>query len=281
MAAEPRQLLVDVSSLISLLDIYREQMAEYMPSPAATGDAGSSGPAWALRQLIEQQSDTLKEPVDHHAAAVQRVMWMWGGWLRSLDVPVMVYSAPGIRGSERSARGLIEFNPEDFTDSFVIRQQTISSSDRIVAEQQGLELRAAGVIDDERLFAEHFNDPDPRARVIDNYLQRIRDFVILGDPTAVPPGSILEVVALAVQERIPLELAAESPVIADALSRQMAATTEAQQAQAAQQPTGNVAEAAGIRQPGVGASTTLPGTPESGGGGAPRPGAPATAGAVS
>ncbi len=278
MAAEPRQLTIDVSSLLTLLDTYREQMADYMPSAAATGDAGSSGPAWALRQLIEQQSDTLKEPVDHHAAAVQRVMWMWGGWLRSLDVPVMAYSAPGARGSERSARGLIEFNPDDFTDSFVIRQQTISSSDRIVSEQQGLELRAAGVIDDERLFAIHFNDPDPRARVIDNYLQRIRDFVILGDAAAVPPGSILETVALAVQERIPLELAAENPVIADALAREMAATTEAQQAQ---QPVGNVAEPAGIRQPGVGAPLTQAGTSETGGGGPLRPGAPATAGAVS
>ncbi len=277
MAAEPRQLTIDVTSLLVLLDTYREQMADYMPSPAATGDAGSSGPAWSLRQLIEQQSDTLKEPVDHHAAAVQRVMWMWNSWMRTLDVPIMVYTVPGQRGSERSARGLIEFDPADLTDSFVIRQQTISASDRIVSEQQGLELRAAGVIDDERLFAEHFNDPDPRSRVIDNYLQRLRDGIIVGDPNAVPPGSVLHTVMLAVLERLPLELAASSPLIADALARQMAATTEAQQT--VTQQTGNVAEAAGIRQAGVGASTTLPGTAESGAGGSPRPSAPSTAGA--
>ena len=274
-----RQLTIETEGSDRLIEMYFQKLSEAMPSSASQGEGGTSEAAWHAHQMIEQSQQVLREPVDNHALAVKQIEQMWYGWLRTLDVPVYFYAAPGQRSKDREIRGLIEFKPEDLTDSIIVTQQLDSPGDAVIRIQIGMQLRQAGAVDDETFFAEYMRVPDSRQAVKDMYKQQVVSHVMGGIPA--PPGSIIANVADAVRGQTNFQMLQMFPNFAIATAEQMVA-----QAQATAQPgqpgaedgqapnngpmggpgTGdggahgshpNVAGAAGVRVPGMGSASTL------------------------
>ena len=270
-----------------MLRIYLEQLAAAMPSPVTTGASGTSGAAWTAQTLIQQAQETLRQPVDNHARAVQTIIKMCHSWLRELDVPIYFTSAPGYRKNKRSIRGVIEFDPKNFTDSIYVTQELDTPEERTVRIQVGMNLWQQGVIDDDVFYTEYMRTPDARQAVIDRYVQMIMDYVVYGkvpvnaNPQVFQQSLILQV-ADGVRGAIHYELLNTSPNYALANARQQAeqAQMSAQQMMGAQQAAlpapgrggstnineggvepqqymPNIAYQAGIRRPGVGMAPTL------------------------
>lgn len=257
-----KQLTIDAGGLIQLLAFYAEQLANVMPGQAVSGEGGASGVAWVVRQLIERHNLLLTQPVEHHARAVRQMMLMWTGWLRLLDTKVYIFPAPGHRASQRSVRGLIEFDPKDLTDAIVVTQDSHDASARTVLRQHGLELfygggdGRPGVIDAEQLFEEYFQEQDAHEAVMRMYVQQVVDHVVGGKPLL--PDSLLATVAEMVKGRVMHMLVQRSPNAAQGMAEQMAMQTRQQAAPP------NVAGVAGIRQAGMGMASDLPGNPSMG-----------------
>ena len=271
-----------------MLKIYLEQLAAAMPSPVTTGASGTSGAAWTAQTLIQQAQETLRQPVDNHARAVQTIIKMCHSWLRELDVPIYFTSAPGYRKNKRSIRGVIEFDPKNFTDSIYVTQELDTPEERTVRIQVGMNLWQQGVIDDDVFYTEYMRTPDARQAVIDRYVQMIMDYVVYGkvpanaNPQVFQQSLILQV-ADGVRGAIHYELLNTSPNYALANARQQAdiqnqQMAAMQQQQAALPPPGqggstnineggvepqgyqpNVAYQAGIRRPGIGMNESLQG----------------------
>lgn len=267
-----------------LLRVYLAQLAEAMPSPITTGASGSSGAAWTAQTLIQQAQETLRQPVDNHARAVQTILKMCHSWLRELDMPIYFTSAPGFRKNKRSIRGVIEFDPKDFTDSIFVTQELDTPEERTVRVQVGMTLWNQGAIDDDVFYTEYMRTPDARQAVIDRYVQMVMDYVIYGKvPAGANPQifqqSLILQVADGVRGAIHYELLNTSPNYALASARnqaqqnqmmmqQQAALPPATQggstniAEGGVEPEGyqpNLAYQAGIRRPGIGMAETLQG----------------------
>lgn len=262
-----RQLTIDTTSIEAAITLYLEQLADAKPSPALSGGGSAAGPALTLRTMIREQSQTTSQAVSHHAGAVKSVFRMWTGWLRQLDTMVYAWSMPGGRSSERELRGYIEFDPADLTDSFVVLQDANTAADRVVIEQEGLELSAAGKIDDYEFHDKYRREPDAREAVVRQYVQGVVNHVTGAQPA--PPGSIYQVVGDLAKGRVDLILAQRSPAYAIAQSLQMAQQARQQQGQLPPgvetgpgmeppRPDGNVAFGQGLREPSLGAVTESP-----------------------
>lgn len=265
-----------------LLKVYLEQLSQAMPSPITTGASGSSGAAWTAQTLIQQAQETLRQPVDNHARAVQTILKMCHSWLRELDMPIYFTSAPGFRKNKRSIRGVIEFDPKNFTDSIFVTQELDTPEERTVRIQVGMGLWQQGAIDDDVFYTEYMRTPDARQAVIDRYVQMIMDYVVYGkvpvnaNPQVFQQSLILQV-ADGVRGAIHYELLNTSPNYALSNARQQAQQVQQQQQmQQALPPPGqggstnineggvepqpympNVAYQAGIRRPGIGMAETL------------------------
>ena len=275
----------------ALLQIYLGQLALAMPSAVATGASGASGAAWTAQTIIQQSQETLRQPVDNHARAVQTIIKMCHGWLRELDQTIYFTSAPGFRKNKRSIRGVIVFEPKNLTDSVFVTQELDTPEERTVRIQVGMSLWQQGAIDDETFYTDYMKTPDARQAVIDRYVQMIMDYVVYGK---VPNGSNPQVftqslilqVADGVRGSVHYELLNTSPNYALANARQEAdkASQMAQQMNAQdtgmqallpppqgqpqgpspmeapnQEEYGNVAYQAGIRRPGIGMAPSLQG----------------------
>lgn len=249
----------DPDILLSLLQFYMERLDMVKIPDVATGAAGTSGPAWNVRQQIAQTQIDLQPAVDNHASAVEQVFKIWIRRMRKLGEPVLMFAAPGKRGSMRSMRGLIEFDPENLVESIQVTQDSNTPSDRIVLQQHGIELLAAGRIDDRQYFETYALEADPEEAETRIYVQSIKKFVLVGDTSQVAPGSVLHNVALAVQGRVTQQLLQQSPNFALASAEQMAAEAQQQALMETQAMTGqgSPASATGLSQPGIGQATTL------------------------
>lgn len=259
-----KQLVIDTAQSDELLSLYLNQLAAAMPAPVTSGESGTSAAAYQVRQLIQQAQEVLRQPVDNHAMAVKQIIRMWHGWLRSLDTPIYFFSAPGHRSSKRAMRGLVEFNPRDFTDSIEVTQSLDTPAEMTVLLQQGLELLKARVINYEEFFEDYARSQDARQKVIDLYVQMGVDYLMTGalptaagpiDPTAMP---LIKQIADGVRGQIHYNMLRSSANYAIAQAEQIVA--QAQQPQpGAPVGGGNVAAAAGIRQPGMGMAGTIEG----------------------
>jgi len=266
-----RQLVIDDRSLVDLLRFYAAEMDKARPSPIMSGGAGTSGPAWNLRQQIEQINETLREPAENHANAMKMVFRLWIRWMRMIDRPVFAFLAPGHRTSKGNERALIEIDPADLTEAIVVSQDSQSASDRIVLDQVGIEKLEKGLIDRETYYEEYARVEDPQDAMLRQDLERIRSAVMYGDNNQIQPGSLMADVVDAVRGKITYELLRRSPNFAIATSEAM--TAEQQMAAQQQLPGmgmtgtgiaetgGNVAGAMGVRQPGIGMPSDLQGTP--------------------
>ena len=269
-----RQLVIDAGLLERLLQIYAQQLDKAMPPDVTRGEGGTSGAAWAIRQLLSAAQADLEQPVSNHAGAVKEIFEIWTTWLRLLDVPVYALSIPRNRGNMRAVRGLIEVDPADLIGGFEVVQSKDSASDRIVLQQHGNELLKAGLIDMRRYLEEYALEQDPVQAEKDLWIQKTVDIVMGVGPPA-PPNTVLAQVVQAVQGRLFLAMMERSPnaalMQAELLAMQAQAQNPAQQGMTVsgtephnQPESGNPAEANGIRQPGVGSSLSLPGSPDMG-----------------
>lgn len=269
-----RQLVIDAGLLERLLGIYAQQLDKAMPPDVTRGEGGTSGAAWAVRQLLSAAQADLEQPVSNHALAVKEIFEIWTRWLRLLDVPVYALSIPRNRGNMRAVRGLIEFDPADLVGGFEVVQSKDSASDRIVLQQHGNELLKAGLIDMRRYLEQYALEPDPVQAEKDLWVQKTVDIVMGVGPPA-PPNTVLAQVVQAVQGRLFLSMMERSPnaalMQAELLAMQGQMQNPAQQGMTVsgtptnmQPEGGNPAEVNGMRQPGIGMGASLQGTPESG-----------------
>ena len=260
-----RQLVIDADLLLKLLEFYAVQLDEAKPSPASTGSSGTSGAAWTLRQIIMQSQQTLQQPVDNDADAWLQIMKIWIGWLRKLDEPVFMFAAPGKRRDDQTRRGLLEFDPANLVESIKVVEDSNTASDRVVLQQAGLELRAAGVITDREYFETYALEEDPEEAELLMHVQQVKRLVMMGDTSQIQPGSVLFNVAHAVQGRVYFQLLEQVPNMALAEAERMSEVAQAAAAVEEGAPEGeaggNVAEAMGIRQQGIGMGLDQPGEP--------------------
>lgn len=266
-----KQLTIETADTDQLLKIYLELIAQAMPSGPATGASGETT-AWGTQEVIQQANALLEEPVENFAIATKGIVHRMHGWLRELDTPIQFYPAPGHRRDKRTARGLIEFDPKDITDSIKVTQSIETDSERTVRIQIGQALLNdpnGALITREQFYDDYMQAQDARQMVIDGYVEMIVDYTLYGKmPVAanpqVFPQSLIVMVADGVRGRVHLELLATDANYADTWSRQQAS-------QAMQPPTapgappampgmgGAISQAAGISQPGMGQAPTLQG----------------------
>lgn len=266
-----KQLEIKADILVDLMRFYSAEMEKARPSPIMTGSAGTSGPAWNLRQQIEQINENLREPAQNHARAMKTIFQLWIRWMRILDLPVVMGFAPGKRNSKTNTRALIEVDPADLTEAIVVEQDSQSASDRIVLDQVGIEKLEKGLIDLETYYERYAREEDPEDAIMRLYLYRIEQAVMFGDNNQIQPGSLLSDVVQAVRGQITYEMLRRSPNFAIATAEAM--TAEQQQMAQQQLPAGgfgsnqiaetggNIAEVSGIRQPGLGMPMDLQGGP--------------------
>lgn len=276
-----RQVTVDDRGLvIKMLEIYLQQMQKAMPPDVAQGEGGTSGAAWTVRMLQSAAQADLEQPVGNHATAVRDIMAIWVRWARLIDTELYALSVPHQRGNMRAVRGLIEIDPADLVEGFEVIQSKNSQADMVVQQQVGLELyQKAQVIDAYEFFETYQGAADPTMAVKLMWKERLVQ-LIMGTAPAAQPGSVLDAVFRAAQGRVFMELQRRFPNSA-ILTAQVMAEQAMMQAQAQMMPPqgamppagpdqnhalprGNVAEPQGIRQPGLGASVSLPGGPMSG-----------------
>lgn len=257
---EIHQLKIDTTTIEALLPIYLEQIAEAMPSKSATGDAGSSSAAWLAQQNIQQAQLTIEEPVANHREAVGQILRVCHDYLRPLDTDLYFFPYPTAVSAGRQGRGLVEFSPGDLTDSFVVQQDLTTADERTVLLQIGNELAGLGRINDRTYFSDYYKASDAREAIINQWQQRFVNAYLQGPASGIAPDSGLGEFVMQVRGKVEYAQAENNPVFALGKARQMASAA----AQSVQQPPdagggmgGGVADAAGIRRPGMGLAPTL------------------------
>ncbi|MCR4375940.1 MAG: hypothetical protein NUW22_13940 [Acidobacteria bacterium] len=267
-----KHLTIDAADLDQSIVTMFGRIDLYMPSPVTQGAAGASAPAWQVHQLIQQAQENLRQPADNLAMAIQRSLLKMHGWLRQLDVPVYFWSVPGHRKDARELRGLIEFDPADLTDSITVKLELDTPEDLIVLDQVGQAKLKDGLITREGYFEEYARVQDARQATVESYGQTVADSLLFGRP--LPGSALLAMVAQRVMGRLAVELPGWSPNAARAQAQDM--SMAAQQQVAEQEQEGlmggpppsepivagaedvSLANAAGVRQPGVGMAQSLP-----------------------
>jgi len=271
-AGQPVQLKIDAAFLFQLIEFYYSRLDLALPSRAATGQEGTSGTAWGLRQMIEQQLSALKQPVDNHAEAVKMVVT---GWIHALRAAhsrgeidhLYAFALPKRRSSARDIRGLIELDPSDLVDAITVRQSADTAQAKVVKQQAGIEVMQAGMATRRRVLEDYFEAEDARGEDIEITAYDLEQFALYGDTSKILPGSVLYDYAMLLRGQISQKMMALSPQAAIASAESMAMDAQAQymQTQAAQQAgQGNVAAASGIAQPGINAGLEQPGQPGGG-----------------
>jgi hypothetical protein len=264
-----KQLTIDAKDLDMAIQTMFTRIDLYMPSPVTQGASGASAPAWQVHQLIQQAQENLRQPADNLAAGIQRSILKMHGWLRQLDVSVYFWSAPGHRKDSRELRGLVEFDPKDLTDSITVRMELDTPEDLIVLDQVGQAKLKDGLITREGYFEQYARAQDARQATIDSYAQTVADSLLFGRP--LPGSALLSMVAQRVMGRLQVELPEWSPNAARAQAQDMSMGAQAQVAEQeliagppASEPIVagaedvSLANAAGVRRPGMGMADSLP-----------------------
>ena len=204
--------------------------------------------------FMDSASELLAQPVGHHDDAVEQVQLLWVHWMRMLDEPIFSIAAPGFRSSDKAVRGLIEMDPKNLSTSISVIQSPQSAQQLTVLRQQGIEMLQAGRIDEYEYYENYDLAADPEESIVRATAQRVSDIVIFGNTDNVDPGALITDIVEAVRGTLSFEMLNRSPGFSLASAQQMAST-------AAQAAAGNVAAPDGIRRPGMGLGTDLPGEP--------------------
>lgn len=263
--------LQGTDDLINLMAIFQSELADELPSEAARGTGGTSGPAHTTRLLQDAQDDLLGPAVEYHAAAVQKMAQMMSRVIRKRGVPVFLLAAPG-KNFEADTRALVELKPERISLNLTVSQSPNTREQQIVLMQTGITLlnNPTPLIDLHEFHEHYAGANDPQEATTRSLLQVA--FNVMTGQLQVPPETLIAEVIEIVRGLLPLELAAEMPQVARALAAQSVAD----------QPEtiggGGATRAAGISEPGVNQPATLEGLgvgpPPAGGGGSGYAGQP-------
>lgn len=267
-AGTPQQLTIDGDFVYKVVEFYTDKMSRALPSQAATGQEGAST-AWGLKQQIAAQFAVLQQPVDNSAEAVKGIFTRWIHALRAAKAKheidtVYAFALPSKRRNSREIRGLVEFDPERLVDSIVVRQSSATQQSKVVNQQMGIEALQAGVTTRRKMLEDYFEAEDARADDIEIVGYDLAQFVLYGDVSKVQQDSVLYELALMLRGRIQQRMLKLSPQHAIATAESMAQRAQeqfmaTQQTPAAQQAQGgNVAEAAGMREAGMGMGMDVP-----------------------
>lgn len=259
-----KQLVIDTKSLEASLSVYFERLDASMPAPVTFGESGTSAPAWQVHQLIQQAQENLRQGVDHHTAGVKAITQRWHSWMRDLGLPVRFFP---VDPSRENGRYLVEFDPKDLTDSIEVTQFLETPDEATARQQQGIELRREGVIDDYQYFEDYQREQDAEGAIDRMYVQKLVDYVMFGVLPPVPEGAqpgelpIFKLIGDGIRGRLHTELIQRSPNYAIAQAQAIAAQAQAASMQNATMPdeNGNVMEPMGMGLPGLGMAPTLEG----------------------
>ena len=262
-----KQVLIDTKTMQDTLNMYIDRLQQSLPAPVTSGESGASAAAWQVRQLIQQSQEALRQGVDNQASGVKDAGQLMNGWMRSLDVPVYFFPAPGKRANARSQRNLIEFDPKNLTDSFTVKQELDTAADATVLLQQGIELHQGGYIDDEEFYEDYARAQDVREAVKRRYKQQLKQYWWTGALPPLPDGAqmseipMVKVLGDALRGRVFYELINRVPQVADQMATDMAmqAQQSAVQGMTSQQAPmgGSVTEPAGMAVPGMGMASSI------------------------
>ena len=279
-SGKPFLLTLEADLLFKLVEFYSAELKLDLPSDAATGAESTTGTAWGLRQMIERQLAQLGQPARNSADGIKAIMTRWLRDLRAASARgeiENVYALPlsGGKSDKHTPRSLLEFDPANLVEAITVTQSSDTAQAKVIKQQAGIEALKAGV-ETMRGYLEHFTDEDdPRGKEIELVAYDLQRFSTYGDQSKILPNSALYAFALALRGEMSQRLMAHPPfAIATAMDMATQAQAAAQQAQAALPPPpqdGNMAEAVGARQPGMGMSADIPGSP---GGALPEPVAP-------
>lgn len=159
---EFQQLKIEnVDDLISLLSQYTAAMDATLPSDAALGASGSSEPAWGTRLKQAAQNIKVAPLVEGRAKALGGMGRMWSRDLRYTGTKMYAKSAPHRRGKANNIRGVIELNPDDIVMDVGARLDKHDLQERLQLIQIGGELLDSFRIDPIKYYEDYAGSDDP------------------------------------------------------------------------------------------------------------------------
>lgn len=242
--------------LLRLLEIYSQQLSDTLPSEAAKGTAGASGPAWTTTLLQIAQRSVLSPAVEYHATAIEDQARFQARLLRRLPVPVYFNAAIGKRGGAVPT-AMVHLDPDKVSINLSVQQSVNNREEQLVALQTGQNLlnNPTGPLIDMWEYFEHYaSSEDANESVLRAHLQVMLDVMV--GTRELPPGSLLQLIMDITAGQVPLRLAEQLPAVGRALAAQSLAARE----QGATAAGGATTRAAGIVAPGANAPATLAGT---------------------
>ena len=240
--------------LLNLLAIYQQQLSDALPSEAAKGTGGTSGPAWTTNLLQLAQRVVLAPAVEFHASAIEDMTRFQARLIRKLPVPVYFNAAIGKRG-RATPTAMVNLRPDRVSLNLSVHQSANSREEQLVAIQAGMTMLnnpTGPLIDMWEFFEDFKGSDDAHEAVLRAHLQTMMN--VLTGTVQLPPGSLLQLVMDLVAGQVPLRLAEELPAVGRALAAQSLAQLGATAGG------GGLTRAAGIVEPGVNAPATLEGT---------------------
>ena len=249
-----KQLVLEgAGELLNLMSHYANQLADSLPSEAAQGTGGTSGPAWTTTLLQEAQRTSLTPAVKHHAKAIEKVARLQARVVKQRGVPVFVLAAPG--KTKSGTRALVNIDPEKISLNITVSQSPNNQQEQLVLLQMGEQLLHAQpmpliTLRDFFEFYQGAEDPDQSERSA--WMQLMIEYAV-GLRPDLGEGMLAEILDLA-RGRLPTLLANEIPALGTAVAAQSLS-------ERAQTPAGGgLTRGAGVVGPGINAPLTLEGT---------------------
>lgn len=246
---EFRQLKIEnVSDLVTLLEVYSQQLDDTLPPEAATGASSQHEPAWGTRLKQAAANIVIKPLVDNHARAKTKQNRWRSRIIKHRGRPVVLYARPKRSGEIAHARREITLKPEDISLNISVHQDDHDAQEKIILMQVGTELYDAKRIGPIKYYGDFLGEDDPLAAYKEAKAGELAEAIYAN--ISVP--RIMERVQGRIAPRTPNEIQAEG---------EANARPDVKSA--------NPAEAAGVRQPAIGEAPTQNPLPPLGGAGAP------------
>ena len=252
-----QQLTIEgAADLLRLLEVYQANLSDALPSEAAKGTGGTSGPAWTTTLLQLAQRVVLAPGVEFHAAALEQIMRFQARTTRALPMPVYFLASMGKRGKADGAR-LVELKGDKVSLNLSVNQSANSREEQLTALEIGRNLLnnpTGPLIDLWEFFEDYMGANNPHESVLRVHLQTMLNAMV--GTVELPEGSLLQLIMDITAGQVPIRLAEELPQVGRALAAESLA-----RGGGAQTPGGGgITRAAGIAAPGVNAPLTLEGT---------------------
>ena len=238
----------NVNDIITLLEVYSRQLDDTLPPEAATGASSQHEPAWGTRLKQAAANIKIGPLVDNHARAKTKQNRWRSRIIKHRGQKVVLYSRPQREGEIASARRELSLDPDEISLNISVSQDQHDAQERITMMQVMTEMYTAGLIGPIEFYRDGMGKDDPLAAYQEAKAGQLAEAIYQN--ISVP--RIMERVQGRLAQRTPNEIQSEAE--ANARPDVKAA---------------NPAEAAAIRQPGVGEAPTQNSLPTLNGQGAP------------